>query len=91
LWSCCSSRGGVSLGRSIEPASHVDGRWYRQALVGQSAFHIRQRAAIGNMRIKVIVPELNGAVAHLTGNADLVEERRGPDGAGVEAVAHAQA
>ena len=34
---------------------------------------------------------LNGTVAHLAGNANLVEERRGPDGTGVEAVAHAQA
>ena len=76
-------RGGILRFRSIEPAGHVNGGRHGQSLVRQRALNIRQRTAIRQVRVQVVMPKLDRAVPCLARDANLVEQRHRANRAGV--------
>ena len=74
------------LAGRFKPALEIDGRWHGQAVVGQRPADFRQRPALRNMGIEIVMPQFDGLVAHFSGDLDFIQYRSGSDRAAIQRV-----
>ena len=81
--------GDVFIAGRLKPVMDVDGGGHLQAVILHAFADIANLTAAGHVSVHIVVPQLNSGVARFGGDGDLVENRRGFDGAGVQAVGKA--
>ena len=70
----------------FEPAFDVNRRRHDEVLVGDGFANVGRRAAGREVRVDVVVPKFNVRITGFAGNANLVQDRRRPDRAGIERI-----
>ena len=78
--------GGSDGVHSFSPAFEIDGGGHGQPVVIQRFADVRDLAALAEMKINVVMPQFDSSIADIASDADLVDDRRGANGARVQAV-----